>query len=171
MKETTMLETSKIRVWKVFCLQQSLNIYLLCSLSRLQPLDSRTYISRFKFWVHKTMKYNLDNLCEEGEDLNLFILNKRPATPRLQGISEYELTQLKQQSYIQHSTIWFPRQHQVVRCGHDQSEHCLSASSQLLRSPLCLSITTFRLFPLASAESGASPSLVSTLPRLFLCYV
>ena len=22
------------------------------------------------------MKYNLDNLCEEGEDLNLFILNK-----------------------------------------------------------------------------------------------
>ena len=80
MKETTMLGTSKIRVWKVFCLQQSLNIYLLCSLSRLQPLDSRTHISRFKFWVHKTMKYNLDNLCREGEDLNLFILNTRPAT-------------------------------------------------------------------------------------------
>ena len=49
------------------------------------------------------MKYNLDNLCEEREEFKLIYLEQ--GDPQLRGISEYELTQLKQQSYIWHSTI------------------------------------------------------------------
>ena len=44
------------------------------------------------------MKYNLDNLCEEREEFKLIYLEQ--GDPQLRGISEYELTQLKQELHL-----------------------------------------------------------------------